>query len=374
MIIIKVLAINCYTFNVKKKIFLNGRFLTQPITGVQRFAYEMILALDKMIESAEIKKGDFEFILVYSGEINNPIQLKNIKILKRGILKGNLWEQLELPFYTFNRLLINMCTIAPLLKRRQFVVVHDASFIVNPQYFTFLFRTWYKLAISILGRTVRQIVTVSEFSKQELIKYLHINSHRISVINNSPDHMKRFQEPVEPFKKKIDALKPYCLAVSSLSANKNFSSLSNAFDKIEFQNYKMVIAGGSSSSLQTAKPQKAVTYIGYVSNEELKYLYCNASLFIFPSFYEGFGLPPIEAMFLGCPVIASNTSSIPEILGDACVYFDPYDEDDIADKIARLIGDKSRLEELKQKGVTRAKKYTWTNNARQMFGLVKQFA
>ena len=358
---------------MRKKVFLNGRFLTQPVTGVQRYAYEIVMGLDDLIEKGEIKKDEFDFVLIYSGKIHNPIQLKNISLFKKGILKGNLWEQLEMPLYTFNRLLINMCTIAPLLKRKQFVVVHDASFVVNPQYFTFLFRTWYKIAISILGQTARQILTVSQFSKQELIKHLRINENKISVINSSADHMKKIQEPGTAFKQKIDTLKPYCLAVSSLSANKNFKSLSNAFGKIEFQNYKMLIAGGTSRSLQHAAPSKAVNYIGYVSDEELKYLYSNASLFIFPSFYEGFGLPPVEAMYLGCPVVASNTSSIPEVLGDACEYFNPHDENDIAGKIQECIENEGKLNNLKQKGFINAKKYTWENNTIKMFKLIKQF-
>jgi hypothetical protein len=108
----------------KKQVFLNGRFLTQPITGVQRCAYEIVTALDNLINEEELYKDNYEFKLIYSGDIINPIPLKNIQVLKRGLLKGNLWEQLELPFYTMGKLLVSMCTISCLLKRKQIVFVH----------------------------------------------------------------------------------------------------------------------------------------------------------------------------------------------------------------------------------------------------------
>ncbi len=207
---------------------------------------------------------------------------------------------------------------------------------------------------------------------QVLINYLHIPDQKISIVSSSGSHMLRFQDTDNNFKNKINAAKPFCLAVSSLSANKNFKSLSNAISKIEFKDYRMLIAGGASSALRYSREGDAVTYIGYVSNEELKYLYANASLFIFPSFYEGFGLPPLEAMVLGCPVAASNTSSIPEVLGDACAYFNPFDEDDIAKTIQELIENKSKLHELKQKGLAKANTYIWSDNAVKMVDVIKK--
>src|ERR1700761_7749404 len=113
-----------------KHIFLNGRFLTQPITGVQRTAYEMVLAIDKLLNDASILTADFRFTLIYSGQIINPIELRHIKLLNKGFLSGNAWEQVELPFYTAGHLLISMCTISCLFKMKQIVFVHDASFIV----------------------------------------------------------------------------------------------------------------------------------------------------------------------------------------------------------------------------------------------------
>ena len=220
-------------------------------------------------------------------------------------------------------------------------------FLVNPSYFSIVFRTWYKIAIPWLGKIAKKIITVSHFSKSELIKYAGFNTDKIAVIYNAADHILKYDHPEKDFQDKIDALKPYCLAVSSLSANKNFSGLSRAIANIDFKSYHMLIAGGISSTLQAATPDPSITYLGYVSNEELKYLYLNASLFIFPSFYEGFGIPPLEAMIAGCPVLSSNTSSLPEVLGNACAFVNPDDDAEIASAIHLLINDPVRLERLK---------------------------
>jgi glycosyltransferase involved in cell wall biosynthesis len=358
----------------KKKIFLNGRFLTRPLAGVQRTAFELILALDNLIEQRVVDSGSYAFILIYSGTIINPIELKHIKLQKKGWLTGNLWEQLELPVYTIGNLLISMSSIAPLLKRKQILIVHDASFFVNPEFFSKGFRTWYKFAIPFIARFSRLIITVSDFSKRELVKHGKLREDKITVLYNAADHILRFEEPSSSFKVKIEALKPYCLAVSSLGANKNFAGLSKAINSIDFSNYNMVIAGGQVSTLKYAAGDESVTYLGYVSNAELKYLYGNASLFVFPSFYEGFGIPPLEAMIMGCPVAASNTSSIPEVLGDACAYFSPADPNDIADKIYTLINDKGKLNDLREKGYKQAAKYNWAKSAKQLFECITKYA
>jgi glycosyltransferase involved in cell wall biosynthesis len=359
--------------NMKKTVFLNGRFLTRPLTGVQRTAFEMVCAIDRLIEKKQVEVDDVSLVLIYSGEIINPIELKHIKLLQRGKFTGNVWEQLELPLYTWGSLLISMCSISTLFKAKQILIVHDASFLVNKSFFSFAFRTWYKFAIPFISFICRQIVTVSYFSRSELIKHGGINPKKLTVIYNSADHILRFGEPSETFTQKINALKPYCLTVSSLGANKNFPGLSKAIAKIDFSNYHMLIAGGEIGTLKYAPPGSEVNYLGYVSNDELKYLYTNASLFIFPSFYEGFGIPPLEAMICQCPVIASNTSSIPEVLADACDYFDPSDSEGMAQAIATLINDKARLNELKIKGYQRALNYDWEKSGLQLYKLIQKF-
>jgi glycosyltransferase involved in cell wall biosynthesis len=267
-----------------------------------------------------------------------------------------------------------MCTVSALLKRKQIVMVHDASFLVNPASFSFAFRIWYRFAITILGKIARHIITVSYFSKSELIKHAGFKREKISVVYNAADHILKYGEPDEQFKQKILALRPYCLAVSSLSLNKNFKGLSEAIGKIDFRNYHMLVAGGVISTLKYSASDDGVKYLGYVTNEELKYLYANASLFIFPSFYEGFGIPPLEAMISGCPVLSSNTSAMPEILGDAAAYCDPSDSNDIAFQINDLINNGQLLHTLRDKGFEQACRYNWKASALDFFSVIKSVA
>lgn len=357
----------------KTKVIINGRFLTSPQTGVQRTAYELVLALDELIGSGQIETRDRSFILIYSGTIVNPITLNHIQLIKRGVLKGNLWEQLELPLYAVGHLLLNMCSIAPITKRNQIVFVHDVSFAVNKQFFSKKFTLWYSKAIPLLGKMSKRIVTVSQFSKKELVNRVGIAEQKITVIYNAAEHLLRFGKPDAAFMEKIEALKPFCLAVSSLGANKNFHGLSVALKNTDLGGHQMVIAGGAVGALKNASPNKDAVYLGYVSDQELVYLYQQASLFIFPSFYEGFGIPPLEAMLMGCPVISSNTSSLPEVLGDACAYLDPYDGADMGQKISSLINDPAQLAVFKQKGLLRASNYSWHSSALQLYQLIEEY-
>ena len=357
-----------------KKIFINGRFLTRPITGVQRVAYELVKNLDELIDQKAIDGNKYKFYLIYSGDVINSIELKHIEVIKKGILKGNLWEQLELPVYTAGNLLLSLCTISTLFKRRQIVMVHDASFMANPQFFSRGFGAWYRFALPVLGKIARHIITVSEFSKQELVRLAGYKAEKVTVIYNAADHILRFGQPSAAFQSKINALKPYCLAVSSLGANKNFKGLSEAISKIDFSGYTMIVAGGVIGALRYNSLHENVTYLGYVTDEELKYLYGNASLFVFPSFYEGFGIPPLEAMILGCPVISSNTSALPEVLNNACEYFDPHNSLDIANKLSLTIHKAGKLLDLKRRGYIQAAGYSWNKSAVHLYELIKAYS
>jgi glycosyltransferase involved in cell wall biosynthesis len=355
----------------KEKIIINGRFLTGPQTGVQRTAREMVIALDELIDMDIIDRNCLEFTILYTGELRQPIALKHILIKQHGFLKGNLWEQLELPIYSFGHLLINMCSIAPLLKRKQIVFIHDVSFLVNKEFFSKRFRSWYTIAIPLLGRFSKHIVTVSQFSKNELIKHVGIRPEKITVIYNAAEHLLRFEEPDESFIDKISILRPFCLAVSSLGANKNFQGLAKAMKGMAMGKYKLLIAGGGVAALNNILPSEDAIYLGYVSDQELVHLYRNASLFIFPSFYEGFGIPPLEAMLFGCPVIASYTSSLPEVLGDACAYLDPHNPAAMRKSIYQLINEPQRLDRLREKGHRQVANYNWQKSATQLYDLIK---
>jgi glycosyltransferase involved in cell wall biosynthesis len=268
-----------------------------------------------------------------------------------------------------------MAYISCLLKKKQIIIMHDAGTFSHPYFFKTVFRTWYKFAISVLARFSLHIITVSEFSKKALVKHTGIKECKITVIKNSPEHIKRYGEPDIAFKRKVEELIPFFLGVSSVHPHKNFEILSKAIISANLGEYRVVIAGGSyGKSFDKVILDDSIVRLGYVSNEELKHLYSRASLFIFPSLFEGFGIPPLEAMTVGCPVLSSYSTAMPEVLGDACEYFNPKDEKELVIKLEMLINNKARLQELQRKGYERVPLYSWQNSAEALLKLVKEFA
>lgn len=357
-----------------KKLIINGRFLTQRITGVQRFALEFVKALDKLIEMDD-GGPKFEFVIMTPRDVVNDIKLKNIRIITVGKLKGHLWEQFELPFYSRGGLLVNLCNTGPLLKRKQIVAIHDAAVYSKPEGFTKTFIYWYRFLFKILSLVACRIVTVSEFSKKELVHYCNVNKNKIRVVSEGWQHIQQTEADLDVFRKHNISPKKYILAVSSLNPNKNFQGIVKAIEHLGDIGADIIIAGGTNpkifSSSNNALPNN-VKYIGYVTDEELKALYEGSIGFVYPSFYEGFGLPPLEAMACGCPVIVSNVASLPEVCGDAALYVDPYSPEDIAKKIKLLLSDDKLREELKRKGLERAKLFSWEKCAQETIKVIEE--
>lgn len=302
------------------KIYINGRFITQRITGVQRYAWEMTKAMDALISQNNILKQNQYYLISPIGSLFKPL-LNNIEFIEKGISKGHIWEQFELPLYTHDGFLINFCNCAPLLKRNQTVTIHDAAVAAMPNTFSWCFRTWYKLMFKILGKTLDHIFTVSNFSKKELHRYFDIPLKKISVTYNGIDHIKRIVPDNAVIDKFDISNKKYAFAVSSLNPSKNFKLILDV--ALKMPDILFVIAGGTNSkvfnSIGIDTPSNA-KLIGYVTDEELIALYQHASVFLYPSVYEGFGIPPLEAMNCGCPVIVSDIEVFHEIYEDSAKY------------------------------------------------------
>lgn len=152
------------------EIYINGRFLMQRVTGVQRFALEIIKQLNK--------ENDFKFVLLVPKNYKAMHELKHIEIRKVGNFEGHLWEQIDLVKYVKRKPLINLCNTAPILKKNQIVVIHDAAVYNSPKGFSFLFRNWYKIMFSFISKRTTRILTISDFSTRELIKYLHVDKEK----------------------------------------------------------------------------------------------------------------------------------------------------------------------------------------------------
>lgn len=351
------------------KIYLNGRFLTQRVTGVQRYAFEMIKALDQICSTAAANNE--KYILLLPSNTEHHLCLQSIEVKQVGRLHGHLWEQIELPFYSRDGFLINFCNCAPILKKNQTVTIHDAAVLACPGGFSFLFRLWYRVMFSCLSSRLRMFFTVSEFSKREMYSYLRIPLDDIYITYNGLEHIKKDIDDNAFQRLKLES-NNYILAVGSVNPNKNFALILQIAEYMPELHF--VIAGGGNKAVfqqQKLNVPDNVRLLGYVTDEELFALYAHAACFLFPSLYEGFGIPPLEAMTFGCPVIVSKCASLPEICKDAALYCDPYSTEEWINAIRLLLKEDNGIqEELLKKADDVISRYRWDASARKMLGLV----
>ena len=357
------------------KLVINGRFLGRRLTGVDRFALEVCRSIDKML--GEVSSSDISVKIITPENCTFHNEFKNIKIVKAGFFSGQFWEQFSLPLLlSKDEFLVSFCNTSPLFIRRQIVVVHDATPKAFPSTFSFLFRVWYSILIPLLGKRALSILTVSNFSMSEIIRRYGVDKHKISVVYESGEHIQSVFSD-ENVLNDFDLVKDkFVLVVSSHARHKNFEVVLKSSRLIKEKNIKIAVVGGSNSSVFSDSKIVVgdnVTWLGYVTDSQLKSLYENCLCFVFPSLYEGFGIPPLEAMACGAPVLAANTSSIPEVCGSAAIYFEPHNYTNLAKLINSIflsVEDRRRLSKL---GKNHASTYSWEKAAKLVFDECKRF-
>lgn len=349
---------------------VNGRYLTQKATGVHRYAFEICNKLHEM---------GVDFHVAVPKEIH-PDYKFSFKVVKCGSFNTHLWEQISLPRYLKrigSPLLISFTGCGPLNYSNQIMTIHDVSHERYPEWFSKNYYRFYHYMMPRIGKKAHAVLTVSEFSKKEIVDTLGINAEKIHVVHsNVPFHNKPSKEEILSFTRNPEAER-YILAVSSMDPRKNFIRLVEAFDKIKDKSVKLYIIGMSFKAFNTPDLQKLigenVHLPGYISDEKLQTMYQNALLSVYPSLYEGFGLPPLESMTYGCPVINSDIPALREVSQDAALYVDPYNVDDITQKIEQLLVDEPLRKELQEKGLLQIKKYSWDKSAKQVYELAQLF-
>jgi len=357
-----------------KQIAINGRFLSQAVTGVQRYSRELLRELDCLLASAPIDANPVEVLVPRNAGAYPSYKLLRIKEV--GWLTGQAWEQIELPLHCRGKLLFTPCGGAPVLHDCNVVTIHDAAVFATPKAYSKAYVTWYRWLFSRLGRTARQILTVSEFSKSELVRYCRIDPSRISVIHSGCDHVDA-QLPDYSILHKCGLTKSsYVLAVSSHNPNKNFQGVVHAMKFLRNRSLSFVIAGDMNSQVfgESDELPASVLQVGRVSDAELRALYEQAGCFVYPSFYEGFGLPPLEAMACGCPVIAGDIGALRETCGDAASFCDPADPSNIAECIASVMTDAEVRKKLTDQGYSRRQSFRWAKTAEDTWKILRELA
>ncbi|HET6796316.1 MAG TPA: glycosyltransferase family 1 protein [Gemmatimonadales bacterium] len=355
---------------------IDGRFAGQTITGVQRYATEVVRGFDRLLAEDSASRRRYDLVLAVPPGTSVSFNLDHVQVQPVGHLTGHLWQQLELDRFSGRDLLLCLCNVGPLRRRNQIVTLHDASVFAHPAAYSRMFRTWYGMVQQQIGARALMVLTDSEFSRNELHRYLDIPLGRIRVVPLGGNHLESVVADRSILVRHGLGRRRFVLAVSSLAPHKNFGVFLDAIAQIheDQPDLDIVVAGGRFERVFNSGriPIPDAIQVGYVTDAELKALYQSAACFVYPSLYEGFGLPPLEAMACGCPVVLSSAASLPEVGKGAVLYFEPTNPASLAHAVSRVLNEPALAGLLQEQGRLRAAELTWDRCARQTFALVEQ--
>ena len=330
-------------------IVVNTKVLASHTTGVQRYLLELLARMPGLQQTAP------------------ATSLAGIR--------GHAWEQLRLPASCRDKLLWSPSNTGPLAVRNQVVTIHDVVPLDHPEWLNPRFAAWYRFLIPRLARRVRHVIVNSDFTRRRLTAHSGISDGKVTVIHCGVDarFSPQTQEAIAAARAALQLpAGRYVLSVGSLEPRKNLGRLLSAWQRLLPElppDIWLVLAGAKGKSLVFANVPELtclparVHLTGHVPDDRLPALYAGAEAFMYPSVYEGFGLPPLEAMACGTPVIVGNCASLPEVVGDAAVLVDPYSTDAIAQALLDVITQPLLALKLRRAGPARAGSFTWTKAA-----------
>ena len=344
---------------------VNGRNLTMHTTGVQRYTQQILDCWGKSDNSFSV--------VMPSRPMHGPI--------------GHLWEQFILPTMLIKQdVLWSPSNTGPILcPAKQVITMHDFATLDHPEWTSRKFSIFYRFLLPKIANRCDGIIAVSDYTKSRILHHVNIDPDKVVVIKNGVDS--KFYKLSDSFvngalirKKYGMPSGRYVLSVSSIEPRKNISSLLKAWEKIcPFidDDIQLVLVGRSNprifadSGLNCIPPR--VVFTGFVDDVDLPSLYQDALVFAYLSLYEGFGLPPLEAMAAGVAVLTSNTTSIPEVVADKAITVNPLSIDEIADGLLLLLNNDSLRVRLAMDGPIHAKSFNWTHTGKQTFEYIKRF-
>lgn len=340
------------------KILCNTRVLGSNLTGAQRYVLELTSRLSSDIELVAPQKS-------------------------LGGVRGHLWEQFCLPHKVGKNLLWSPSITGPLSVKNQVVTIFDMVPFDHPEWLNPKFAAWYRFLVPKLARKVKSIIVISEFTKQRLLAYCPSVEDRVIVtpLAADPQFCPIDQGGISEMRSLLGISFPrYIVALGSLEPRKNLHRLIKAWELIHHDiptDVYLVIAGSVGNKkvfggLDFSDLPPRVKLVGHVKDSLLPALYSGALATVYLSMYEGFGLPPLEAMACGTPVLSSNVASIPEVVGDAGILINPLDVGGIALALKKLIEDEDVRAKLSQLGLVQASKFNWNRTAKQTLDVLHQ--
>lgn len=352
-----------------REIAINGKFLGAPLNGVHRTAahYTEALLAHQGID-CKIR------LLAPKASTDPEVARLQVKIVPGRFGAGQGWEMLTLPWISRGALLVNFCNLAPVLHPNSVVMIHDAQTFLYPEDYSGRQAKAYRMLLPVIARRARHVLTVSEFARQSLAEHGVGTLDKISVVHNGTDHILDVPEDRGLLDQHGLALGGYAFAVGSAKGYKNIRLLFDVFRDPALADMPLVVAGGPPAETYVAAgwtlPPNA-RFLGFVSDAALRALYAQAAVFLFPSCTEGFGLPPIEAMHCGTPVVAARAGAMPEVCGDAALLVAPDDVRGWREAVgtARATG-----QDLRARGVARAAEFTWKRAGARLWEVLDGFA
>jgi glycosyltransferase involved in cell wall biosynthesis len=363
-----------------------SRALVRQRTGTEHYSASLLKALSELQQAQKLS------VTLY---VNSTLHKAREKL---GFDLPPRWRIRAIPFprlWTHARLSLEMATrppgvlfvpshVVPLWHpRRTVVTIHDLGYLYYPQAHTRFSRLYLKLSTLFSVRAASRVIAISEATKRDLVKHYRVPPNKINVVYHGRDPLfapVKDQEKISEVMTRCGVNEPYCLHVGTLQPRKNLGLLVEAWDLMRSrgeQTPQLLLAGKRGwlyddliDSVREKGLGDLIHFADYVEREDLPALYSGAVALTFPSLYEGFGLPAMEAMACGTPVIASNVSSLPEVVDDAGIMLDPHDAGAWADVVQRLVREPGLREELSRKGLERAAQFTWERCARETLAVL----
>jgi glycosyltransferase involved in cell wall biosynthesis len=275
---------------------------------------------------------------------------------------GHAWEQLVLPLQSARApVLLCPANLAPVAARNVVVILHDAAPLRHPEWYSGLYAAWQRRILPLIARRARKVITVSPFSRNELDELLGVETE---IVYGGVDA--RFTPDAEPAKRE----RPYVLCVASHTARKNLKALVPAARALAQDGIDLLVAGGHRPQFAAESGLDALQLLGHVPDEALPGLYRGAEAFVLPSLYEGFGLPVLEAMASGTPVVATDTTALPDTCGGAARLTAP-DPHSIREALTQLVEDDEEKARLRALGLEHARRFTWERTASEVDAVVR---
>ncbi len=350
---------------------INGGFLSQRVTGVQRYGREIVAELDLLLQDDRLKSSLSAKIIAPPGSELGSV-LRAVAFEQTAAGGGPLWHQFVLPFAT-QGVLLSLCNMGPLFASNHIVCIHDLNIILAPESYRPAYRTYHRIMGSFLARYAARVVTVSRFSALMLNDFGFRSLDQIKIIPNGHEHVRRWQPHLSRHSATDPNRRPFIFVLGSRARHKNIDVLFSIAKEIDALGLDIFVAGASDKGFSTLEMDSVpsnVRMLGFVTDDDLAALYQNALCFAFPSLTEGFGLSVLEALAFGCPVVASNAASLPEVCGDAALYADPKSPRDWLDQIKRLRDEPNLSQILRAEGPRQAMRFSWAKSAQLYLDLI----